>query len=66
MATADGSVKARRRAEVRAFLHSDTSAGQSTVPVGSMVIDLTEDSGLAGTDNLEGNLDVDSEVKIVD
>ncbi|KAF8428474.1 hypothetical protein L210DRAFT_988369 [Boletus edulis BED1] len=55
--TVDANVKAQQRVELHAFLHAD--AGQS-IPAGSTVIDLTEDSG---TENPEGNLDADSDVQ---
>jgi hypothetical protein len=64
MSTADANVKARRRAELCAFLHGNTNTDQS-VPAGNTVIDLTKDSG---TEKSEGNLDADSDsdVEIVD
>jgi len=62
MSTGDANIKARQRAELRAFPYRDTNAGQS-VPVGGTLIDLTEDSR---TEHPEGNSDSDSEVEIVD
>lgn len=61
MSTANANVKARQRAELHAYLHDDTNAGQS-IP-GCTVIDLTEDSE---TENPGGNLGVDSEIEFVD